>query len=365
MATENDAAGDAPTANDDARLEHAAPTPAAPMDPDDAALAAAEAAALAEETGQQPDATPAPGPQEGAQDAPAAAVQQPPSPSGDGQQAPPAIPYARFQEVVQRAREAEHRLAMAQGAISVLTKQTGATAPAAPSQAQETAPPPAQNSQATIAAKEAELFAAAEKFDAGEITMAELKRLESRITGEIFAMRGEALLERVPQPQPQAPSITDQMLANRQLEELYAKHPYAAALSEQQAEALAEKAHAEAQAKGQPYGGGLAETMRLREHIAVLSDVYGPVWGIAPQAARPSQQQPAATPPASGAGGMSAAAQARLNKLNLAASHPPETAALGSGGGSDEFSESRIMAMSDDEIAALPASVQERLLARA
>lgn len=92
---------------------------------------------------------------------------------------------------------------------------------------------------------------------------------------------------------------------------------------------------------------------KLGERVAQLSDVYGPIWGAkAPQ----PQQQPAPPKP-----GMSPTAQARQQKLAVAANAPPDVNRLTpQGGQGPEYTEDQIANMSDEEILALPKSVRER-----
>lgn len=384
MSTErSDAPGD-PGVNDDARPDGAAPPatasspsePAAPpapadIDPDEAELAAARAAVAAEEAAA---AGGAPGPAAATPATPPAAAapqpgapQQPPAAPQAGQQPPNImVPKARFDEVARRLRDTEARLLMASGAIEVLTGQVKPGQAATPPQQGSGAPPAAAapTPQQTIEGLEAQILAAAEKFDAGELTMAEFKRQEAALNQQILAAREEALLAKVPKPAAPEPGVADQAIQAQHLNTLYAKHPYAAGLSEPQAKHLAQMAALELAAEGQPVGTGPLETMRLQARVAALSDAWGPKWGIQPTHAPTPSPQSQSQPPANGAPRMSPQAQARQDKLALAARLPPDTASLGAGAvGDDAVSEQRIEMMSDDEIMALPASVRARFLA--
>lgn len=378
MTTERDALAPGQDAIDDARpnAEPAAAAPqeavvSGPVDPDEAILAAAEAEVAAAERGQQ--AEPGQGEAPSASDTSAlppgpgtaAAPAQPPAaaPGTRPQQTPPPVPYARFQEVNRTAQQMRDQLLYQEGVIAALKAGNPGAAPAAPGA--PAAPPaaaaaPAPTPQEQIAAHRAELRQAAKAFDAGEITQEALEDVRGRVDDAVASIREAAR----PQAQPQAPAnapqpgLADQAIMERQLAELGQAHPFAEALTEPQAQFLANQAIAEAVASGRPYGSTAADTLRLRQHVAQLSDFYGPRWGLQPTRPLQSPQQQRPGVP----GALSPTAQARAGKLALANGLPPDTAAMGAGGGSEELSEAAIMAMSEDEIAALPRNVQDRIM---
>jgi hypothetical protein len=367
-----DAEGMSPAAIDNARPDGAAPpdNPAAalppdgpvtqaPADPDDAALAAALAEEAAEQGGgpAAPAAAPQAAPQPPTASKPPAAAATPPGPQH-------MVPKAALDAERNRRRTLEAQLLMASGALQVLTKN-GQPVPGAPQQGDNGAYPPAAAAAPTppqqIDALEAEIVTAAEKFDAGEMTMAEFKRLEAGHSRQIASLREADLLARMPQPTAQQPGIADQAIVQQHLNGLYAKHPYAMGLSEDQAERLAAVAAAEFAAEGQPIGTGPVETMRLQARVAALSDAWGQRWGVKPSHAPAAAlvAQPASA--ANGGAGLSPQAQARANKLALAASHPPDTSSLGAGAvGDDAITEQRIELMTEDELDKLPASILAR-----
>lgn len=375
MTTERDALAPGQDAIDDARPNAeppAAPQEAVvsgPVDPDEAILAAAEAEVAAAERGQQEPAqgeapsasdTSALPPGPGTAAAPAAPAV---APGTRPQQAPPPVPYARFVEANRAAQQLRDEVLYLRGANEALKAGNPGAAPAAPGA--PAAPPaaaaaPAPTPQQQIDAKRAELRAAAKAFDAGETTLEAFEEARGRLDDDIASIREAAR----PQAQPQAPAnapqpgLADQAIMERQLAELGQAYPYAEALTEPQAQFLANQAIAEAVASGRPYGSTAADTLRLRQHVAQLSDFYGPRWGLQPT--RPPQSPQQQRPGVPGA--LSPTAQARAGKLALANGLPPDTAAMGAGGGSEELSEAAIMAMSEDEIAALPRNVQDRIM---
>lgn len=346
-------AGEAP--NDDARPDANTPAPAT-TDIDDAESAAARAALEAEERGEggaPPGAPPAATP-------PAATTPPADPPAGD--KAPPPIPYARFAETVGRLRTAEEEANYLRGAVAVLTKQqTAATPGAPPATPPQAAPSPAP--QQTIAAKRTEIEALAEKFDAGELTLREYERQRGQLDDQIHTLRVEQMRP-APQQTVQQTSLADQQILTGQIQTLQQQHPYAAALTTPMAQHLSKVAMDEAAAMGRPYGDGPAETMRLRQHVAQLSDFYGPRWGLKP--VTPKAPAPGTSPAPSPPGGpqLSPAARARADKLDFAARLPPDTADFGSAGGSDTISDATIETMSDEDIAKLPKATRDRLLAR-
>lgn len=333
-----------------------APTALQAPDPDEAEMQAALAAVQAEQGGTQQQEPAAGGQQqtEGQQQPPqGASGQQPP--------APIMVPLGRLQQEAAARKRAQAEADYLRGALEAerAARQGGTggqqgqqgQAPAQPGQAQQQDPYASE-----IEAAQAEIDRAAEQFDSGAITLAEFKKVELPHMRRIAALEAEQAAARVA---PRAQSLADEEIQAVQVNALAARHPYVNALTQDMAAQLARIAAVEAEAEGRPYGSGPREDMRLREHVARLSDTWGPKWGL--QARQPTQQQQQQTQPAPN-GAPSPQASARMAKMEAAAGHPPDTSGFGQGGQGDAISDARIMTMSDEEISALPATVRARIL---
>ena len=351
----------APAAAD---LPAAASTPpAAPeQDPDALELAAARAAV-------QADSDPAPQ-VPAPQDEPASGQPTPPAPAAQPP-GPVMIPKQRLDQEAERRRLAEETASYhaaeaealrARLAAMANPQQPGAPAPGQPAAQQPAPQQPTPSPVELIAAQRQRAREAARQFDQGEITAEQLEDVRAQVDDAVAEIRS-----RQSQPQTQTvESVADALIMQRQLQGLYAQHPYSSVLSPQQATFLANVARQEAAAAGRPYGTTPADTMALRAHVASLSDQFGPRWGLKPAAQPQQAQQPATQPnttrPGTQPKPLTQEAQARLSAMDKAAGLPPDTAALGAAAAGDQFSPERIESMSDDEIAALPAAVRNRFL---
>jgi hypothetical protein len=318
--------------------------PAAADDPDLAELQAARAELAAAEAGQQEP-----------NDTPQQRAAAPPAPAGGQQQPPRApkhVPYDRFVQAARENATLRERNAYLEGALAA----RAGGAPAAPGQqppaATPPAPAPAPTTDSQIQALRQQQKDAARRFDVGEITMAEFEEIRATAEDRIAALRDQ---QRAPAA---SDSLADQAIETAHLNRLYGAHPYARNLTVQQAEFLAELATMELAGEGAPIrDGSKAESLRLRERIALLSDTWGPKWKVQPSSQQPTGQQPTQPrqPP------MSPTAAARQAKMTMAAGLPPDLSQFGAGG-TAEISVSQIEAMDDEAIAALPAAVRARVL---
>ena len=374
----NDGQGGALDPNDNARQPDGTQPPAAPaaagegqpaaapIDPDDAELAAAQAALAAEEAakgegGQQPGQPPAAAAGTDAQQdsIPAAAAPTEGQPSKPA----PMVPHAVFHKERQGRQNAERErdyLAGKVEALESIAKGTApATTPAAPTAA---APTPADPVQAEIDAKQAEIFAAAERFDTGEITMAEFKRTEAAAQARVNELQARRVIA-ASMPQ-QGPSLADTAIISAHLTTLSQSHPYADFLTPQQAQWLAQREMDAAAALGQPFGTGPEADMRLREAVAKASDEWGPKFGITlpPEVVARRAAAAAAQQPKPGQTALSPDAQARARKMEFAAGLPPDTAQMGAGSASHDLSDAAIVAMDEEAIAAMPAAARARIM---
>ncbi len=334
-------------------------TPATPttVDPDEAELAAAREALAAEQAAKD-GTTPAqpaagtPPTQTTTTTAEAAA------PNATGNQPPRMVPLDALHAERQQRQRAQQEADYLRGQVDALramgtqgTASPGPAAPAAPAA-------PADPIQAEIDAQNAAVLALAERADLGEITFSELERGRIAAQARIAELTAQRVLQTVAPP-PQV-SLADEAIIQAHEQRLYAAYPYAAALSPQQAQFLAQIAAAEAAADGKPYGTGPAEDMRLKAAVAELSSTFGPRWGL-----KPVQQQQTTQPAPQGQAPLSPKARAAMAKMDLAAGLPPDTREIGSSSSSIDLSSASIEAMDEEAIAALPAATRQRILGHA
>lgn len=352
--------GDQPATPAPAATPAAQPAPVESNDPDEVELREAKAAAEAEEaTAAKPTdktetpaatpAAPAATPAAGTQEKPTDQQEQP-------QAASPMIPKARLDEVLGKNDELTRQLAFMAGQIEALKGSTAATPAATPT---PTAPQP--SAQDRLIAVGQKVDALAKKYDAGEISYAELKKQERDLANEEQTIREEILLAKVQPPkQTQAPQQANDLYLDQLTAKLEQEHPYVAELSDDDFDFVAKKAQGELEKDGVNLQGA-AGKYALRERIAVLSDTLGPVL-TGKQLPLPGKTPaPAAPAVATPAPGLSAEAQARAAKLALAATMPPNVSQM-TGTTGEVISESAIENMSDDDLAALPTATRHRFL---
>jgi hypothetical protein len=320
----------------------AAPAQPEPTDVDDIELRDAKAAAQAEEagkagTGEDGKPAAAPAAQPGVQE----------QPRGTEPPAPIMIPKARLDEEIGKRTNLEHEVARLNGQLEATKAfvQKPAPAPAQPAAPQKTA-------DERLAEVHAKVDALAAKFDAGELTYAQMKQQERTLASEEQSIREEQLLSRVKPQQPAAAG--DPLYLDRLTADLEANHPYLAAItSEIDFNWLVSRAKEELAAENVPLKGDMGN-YRVRERVAILSDRFGEVLTgkkiALPGAAQPSNGQP------------SADAQARAAKLNLATDLPPNLASMTGASQPGAPTDRAIESMSDDEIAALPKAVRDKMI---
>lgn len=352
MLEREDNGADAPVENDarPADAGAAAPTTARTVDDDiDAAdLAEARRIAALEESGEQDDQQTDPAPA-------TAPASEPAKPQ------PGPIPYERFSEVNNDLKKTREELAYLQGQMDAMQAQMAGKAPATDT-APAAQPQPSVAPTDAIQAHRASVKEAAAKFDSGEITLTEFEEVRAAAEDAIAELNVQRAAQAAAARQVQQPGFADEAILANHAARLNEEHPYLTAMSGEQLMQLRAMAMAGAQAAGRPYGPGPAETMRLRQDVANLSDKFGP--DFVPDF-KPTARPSATTTPKTGGGqNLSPSAQARMAKMGMAAAMPPDTSGMGSAGNEDPYSEARIAAMSDEEIAALPASTRARILSR-
>lgn len=340
-------------------------------DPDELALAEAKAAIAAEEEGQGDSDAPSPDPVDTAQ----AVTDRDETSRQDGQDGsdgpdgpdpadpPIMIPKARLDEVLALNRELKGDLSRQQGQIDTLTSLVQGP--------RDAGAEPGPNTP-TIAERRAEarndLLAATEAYDKAEITSRELE--EKRLAYADLEMELRREEQGGAEPVPPPTSVSDQMIEESHITALERNYPYTTVLTDEQIAVLEQGAVAMMAAQGQPFTADPASRMRLRTAIARLSDTWGPQWHpsfVPPAGSKPSTTdlKPRADQPGGQPSGAkpSGPAAARLSKLELAGTHPPDVGDMGSpASGSPLPTEAQIAQMSDDEIDALPPNVRARLL---
>lgn len=304
----------------------------------------------------------------GARTAPAAPAppHQPSTRYGDPR--PPAnqptgmVPAARLAVMARERNELRDQLLNAQGQIEALRSQPPAGATRQPAVDQQ--PTLQEHLNVQLAAK----LETARRFDRGEVTMEEATRAQQVADDVIATIRAQHLLAHIQANQPvQTPALglADSKLLDEHLVQMAGQHPWTTILNENDIAYLEKVAREEATALGRPIGKGAAETYRLRQATAELSDAFGPRWypDYRVQAPQPHQQSAAPVQAPRGNGVNPRVAQTQA-ALELAARQPPNAAGIGSARSpeSSDPTEAQIEAMSEDEIMALPARVRARLL---
>lgn len=340
-----------------------------PNDPDAQELAEALAAVKAEQTeGGEPD--------EGNQGEPSAdntgkadakgAGQKgegEPEPKGDEPQQPtPMIPKQRFDEVLSRQAEIERQNAFLQGQLMALrNRDPSAGQGQQGQQTQQQRQPTLEEVQAEIRKQQDDIAA---KFDDGTLTYSEMQKQMRDLNDREYQIREQQLLQKVPkpqpqqQPQPQPQQTGDSLYLDQLTAQLEQEHPYVGMIeNDSDFNWLVGKAREQLEQQGVRLDNSDTAKYQLRKQVAVLSDQYGPM--LTGKQLPAKEQKPS---------GPSDAAQARLNKMQMRQDMPPDLSRIPSQGGANqagepgELSDSQIEAMSDDEIAALPASTQNRML---
>ncbi len=307
-------------------------------------------------TGTQP---PAPAAAAAPTDQPAPQPGQPPAAPA------PMIPKARLDEVLSDRDKALQDAAYWRGRAEAGQPATGQPGQPQPQPAQQT---PEQR----LGAIQSQVDELANRFDAGELTMAEFKKQERALQTQEQAIREEALLSKVQHKGP--PQGGDDFGLAAATQELEEAHPWVDVYEKVGSKAdwdhLKTTAIDSLIAKGVDVGVDNAHTRyALRAEMAALADQFGPALlshraqakGIAlpgqppaPPPAPAQQQQPRLAPHQ----------QALANKLALQERAPVSLGSMNGARGNDPgtISEAQLDAMSDDEVLAnLPAATRQKL----
>lgn len=345
--------------------------PAAPPPLDDLDLEAqaardalaAEEAARAAGTPPRPAATPAAAP--AATDPPAAAGQV-------------MVPKARFDAALVELNRWRDAAMYERGAREAA--EVGAPAPAAPP---ATPPAPSVEEQANAAALkiEEDWNAIWSEYDNGSITGTDAgAKLVPLLAGmiqlnmnRVFAdvdKHVKALLANMAPPV----GAVDAIMLEQQKAKLYAQHPWALALNNDEGRFLADMAMREAQALGTPFERGPVGQMKLTERVAELASVFMPKWHPGEEPPKPPTQQAADAPPATPPAPVPAAPRApspafrgpdqrHVEEALRRQNNLPPTAPGSAGTAAGRIDLSRVDTMTDEELENLPAEERQRLLA--
>lgn len=269
------------------------------------------------------------------------------------------IPKQRFDEVLSKAAELERTNAYLQGRLAAsqgqAPQQQGGQQP---SQQQKPAPT-LDEMMGEIHTKQDEI---AKKFDDGDVTFSEMQREMRELNKREADIREQQLLAKVPkpqyQPQQQAPQ-GDNLYLEQKTRELEQQHPYVEMIEDDSDfNWLVGKARTQLEGEGVRLDNTDIAKFRLRERVAQLSDQYGPML-TGKQLPQQEQQQQT---------GPSATAEARRQKLQMQNEMPPDLSRVPPSGGGNQGgepgqpSDAQLETMSDDDIAALPPQVRNRML---
>lgn len=340
------------------------------VDPDEADLNAAKAEAQAEKASDGATEGQAAEGQQSSDQQPAAGAQQQDQQPGQKAQVQ-MIPKPRFDELAQDRDRARQEAAYWQGVAKAREQQV-----AAPAQAGQQQQPPqqaAQTPEQKLTAIQTEVEALAQRFDNGEITMAEFTKAQRALNDREFALREEQLAAKLKPAQAQPQS--DELYLNTLTAQLEDQHPWVSVMDQVGTDAewefLKTRAIENLVQRGIDPTAGANGRYELRKEISVLCDDLGPALvgkraqdkGLTlPGAQAPTQnrqQQQQQQPP------LSPQARARQNKLNMAAGAPPDIAGMHGHNGATPGappSDVAIEAMSEEEYDKLPASTRQRLL---
>lgn len=256
----------------------------------------------------------------------------------------PAIPKSRFDQVLRERDEYKTKATFAEGKLEALQK------PQAPQQETRQNPTP----QDAIAFVRSKVDEAAQKFDEGELSMAEFKRFENQANDRIDQIKFEAQ-ESQRQSEPQTPqvNIPEEIKKENFIQSLEEKYPYSkdGVIKGEQRWALIKS---EAAQKLANEGVSNPNHSQFLEAIAKKANEYGPMWvGTLPGTTQPTVQK--SDIPKSRAKEVGA-------KLDLLAQHPENIGELGSSGITEGWTDAKIDAMTEEEYDALPEATRERLL---
>ena len=342
-------------------------------DPDMIALKAAEAELEAEEKGIDPGKPAEPtAADKGALPAPVPAPGAPVEPAGKEPTAPDepeqiTIPKARFDQVRERARDAQIAQLKAESRADTLQDliERGVIQPHQVPPGTAGAEVPKTIPEQVTAIRDQQKNLAAE-FEAGRLGAQDWEGKRQALDDQVLELR---LSEH------QAPQPTEDLLLSERTDALIKDYPILDHLTAEQLTPVKNIAMEHMILSGTPYEpNSPSSLLDLRQRVATLADQAWHMEGVHSPSRDPkapaTPAQPAATPPATPLTAATPApeqpgvtAAERKAKLDLAAQQPPTlTSAPGTTiGGIDALTEETFLKMTTEEVAALPPEVLDRI----
>lgn len=296
------------------------------------------------------------------------------------------VPKARLDSVLNRVETAEQQAAYWRGVAEARAEPRGGSGQQADITTQPaTVPQQPLTFEQQLAALAEEEDAIATKFDDGEITAKEMNAQLRTVRSREAGLREDMLRQQITSTMPKPTSVDEvkvQLESEQREATLYEQHPLAAIVfppagsPQDQAEA-ADPGVREVMDSMRSSVRALAKQEMLRNHpgisghqadalfqsyIAKAADQYART----NEAFIPQAIPRIATPQAGGTTGqkpLSPTAQARLDKMGVAANQPPDMGNLGSSRGSaDEWTPERYAGLTDDQLARLPQHIHDRFV---
>lgn len=311
------------------------------LDADHQELADAEAAAAAEEAEQEPEVEGEEG-EEGEQQ------------EGGEEQPQQFVPLNAVLAEREKRQAAERELERLRGFKEGVTARGGEQ-----TQQQE------QQRQPTVADIDKQIDALSDEFDEGKINMRTFKERERALQDQ-----RSAIIEAKNRPQQQGMSMEDiirnDSVVGTETDRLVEENPWLKNVSEEDLKALEPIAYRELAREGVQMKKSPRHTIILREKLVEIGNRMGYAERYAPAPARTQQRQQQQRPQGQGQGKgqdnlrTQPTVQQRKAKIAEAGRHPPAPSGVPAPGAA-EYSDDDIADMSEDEIAALPASVRDRI----
>jgi len=239
-----------------------------------------------------------------------------------GKTVPLAVLMQERNESRARERELELKLARTEGALSA--KQGD------PDDAGES-DPHQKSPEEQISELNEQVDELYQQADDGELTFLQARQKERELQDQIDTIKSSS----AQQIQDSQPVVMDARIEEN-LVELETKYPIIKTLDEQQMNGFVRQAYQQAEEEGQPIRNGALETMRLHNMATKMAhDHYAQFYQTTQQASNDqpgasSSEQSSPNGQTSGKQGLSPQAQARANKIDLAAGHPPDINKIGS-----------------------------------
>ena len=304
---------------------------------------------------------------EGKKAEPVAGEAKPEAPKAEGE--PPMIPKPRFDQVLADREQAISAAAYWRG---VAEARGTVTQPGVGEQETPAIGEPAKTVDEQLAEVRTERIKLATRFDDGEMSAKEWEESRAKLEDKEREIRSSV------EPAPAAPAATpapqptssDDLYLDNLTTTLEDQHPFTLEIDEKDPRwaFLETEAWQQLGKEGVDITPDSRGTYVLRQRMAELTDVYGPIWTgktseeLKKAKAEAEPKVPEQQPPGNSGEQPSKTAKAREAKLIANAEAPPDVSRLGAGGAQTEVSDAQIEGMTDEEIAALPEATRRRLM---